>query len=135
MRVPSRDWIVPRLAAIILPLPLLGVARLFFHRFDPVRVRVASTRRWHLVSRLNALAKPLARLPLRGRVLADASLTLATAPIALVAAIVLALIPDSLPVAVALGAIIIADLPTRDRGAGTLSLVFSTPTLHERCVL
>lgn len=52
----------PRLIATVWPLSLLGAARLFFHRFDPARVRAvdsAARRSW--IGRFNALAAPLAR--------------------------------------------------------------------------
>jgi hypothetical protein len=58
----SPQWLIPRIGATLWPLSLLFVARLFFHRFDPARLRAVtsqSKRSW--VGRLNAMAKPLAR--------------------------------------------------------------------------
>ncbi|HYU25609.1 MAG TPA: hypothetical protein VEO74_10430, partial [Thermoanaerobaculia bacterium] len=56
----GHGFLAQRLVSMLVPLPLLLLARASFHRFDPVRVRVAAKgeRRW--LGRLNALLKPLA---------------------------------------------------------------------------
>ncbi|HEX2099889.1 MAG TPA: hypothetical protein VHF69_04465 [Candidatus Synoicihabitans sp.] len=52
-------WLLPRIAATLWPLSLLAVARFFFHRFDPARVRALPNERTHgcWLGRLNRLAK------------------------------------------------------------------------------
>jgi hypothetical protein len=55
----SRAWIFPRIFATLAPMALVIVARPFFHRFDPARVKQGaqkSGRNW--MSRLSAIAKP-----------------------------------------------------------------------------
>src|SRR6266498_2780802 len=61
----GHGFLAQRLVSMLVPLPLLLLARASFHRFDPVRVRVAAKaeRRW--LGRLNALLKPLTRGLLR----------------------------------------------------------------------
>lgn len=142
-------WLGVRLIATLLPLSLLLLARLFFHRFDPARVRAVpnekSRRSW--IGRLNSLAKPLARLFVRiatpfARTAAttDAVSTIAAFPLTIVAMIGFAiatlasdaktLFTGVLPLALAACAIVIADIASREKRAGTTALVFATPTLR-----
>lgn len=147
-------WAMTRTLASLWPIAFLGVARLFFHRFDPARVRAVpnekSRRSW--LGRLNFLAKPLARLfvralaPLsRTPALTDALTTIAGFPIAVVAIAgfaIAALAADDakslftsvLPLATAGCAIAIADIASREKRAGTSALVFAAPHLRERFV-
>jgi hypothetical protein len=56
------DWLLARLAAFIPALPVLLLAVVAFHRFDPARVRGAAAPRgrgW--LERLEAVAAPLVR--------------------------------------------------------------------------
>ena len=133
-----------RLVSTITPVPILLVARLFFHRFDPARIRAAGPkgkRGW--MRSFNALARPFARplamIPVRGAALTDAKLTFAMTPFAAVALIgitVAALAsPKSLPVTFALAALFIADIASRDRRAGTTALISASPRLRENIVL
>ena len=138
-----------RLTATLWPLGLLALARLFFHRFDPARVRAVpnekSRRSW--TGRLNFLAKPFARLfvrvlaPLsRTPAMIDALTTLAGFPLAVLAIAgfaVAALASDGasvLPIASAACAVAIADISSREKRAGTTALVYATPHLRERFV-
>lgn len=141
-------FLLQRLASMLVPLPLLFVARASFHRFDPVRVRVAAKGERRLLGRLNALLKPLTRplmampaarsLPLAA--LADAQLTIALLPpIALAiaaAAIASFAFPPAavLPALFAVMAISIADVASRDVSAGTVALLHSAPRLREHFV-
>ncbi|HEX6099683.1 MAG TPA: hypothetical protein VF432_25435 [Thermoanaerobaculia bacterium] len=147
-------WIATRVTATLWPVALLGVARLFFHRFDPARVRAVpneKTRRsW--IGRLNLISKPVARLfvtalrPFSGSpAVTDALATIAAFPLIAVAAIVLAvftlaadtandLFTGILPVAFAACAIAIADISSREKRAGTTALVFAAPGLRARFV-
>lgn len=143
--------ILPRLVTALMALPVLLVALLFFHRFDPARVKgtgqVASGR---LVRQLALLAKPLTRPvsaagavvvpaapgPLRP-ILAETVMTLCQSPLVLVAwiGVVAATVLGStttvhhtLPLVVsAILAVALADLSTRDRAAGTQPMLYSMP--------
>jgi hypothetical protein len=155
-------WLATRIVSSIWPLSLLVVARLFFHRFDPARVRAVpnekARRSW--VGRLNLISKPVARLfvaagntiisvsgsasLLRASV-TDAFATIAAFPLTAVAMIgvsIAALAADNarslftgvLPIAFAACAIAIADIASREKRAGTMALVFAAPSLRDRFV-
>ena len=154
------EWIIPRIGASLWPVGLLAVARLFFHRFDPARVRAAAmTAKGTWMGRFNAMAKPFARLFLAPvRVLvnvlprtslaatagADALTSFAAFPLAVVGVIVFAimalssssaeLFTGALPIAFAGAAVTIADVASREKRAGTTALVFATPHLRTRFV-
>jgi hypothetical protein len=137
----GHGFLVQRLVSMLVPLPLLLLARASFHRFDPVRVRVAAKaeRRW--LGRLNALLKPLTRgllrmpaarsLPLAA--VADAQLTIALLPFIAVT-IVAAAVSRSLPVAFLAMAISIADVASRDVHANTVTILHAAPRLREHFV-
>ncbi|HEX3579417.1 MAG TPA: hypothetical protein VHY33_12710 [Thermoanaerobaculia bacterium] len=133
-----------RLVSTVTPLPLLLIARVFFHRFDPARIRAAGAkgkRGW--MRSFNTLAKPFARplaaIPVRGAALTDAMMTFAITPftgVALIGISIAALASTkSLPVTVAIAAIFISDIASRDRRAGTISLISASPHLRENYVL
>jgi hypothetical protein len=132
-----------RLVSTITPIPMLLLARVFFHRFDPARIRAAGAkgkRGW--MRSFNALAKPFARvfaaIPVRGAALTDAMITFAITPfagIALIGITIAALASaKSLPITFAIAAIFIADIASRDRRAGTISLISASPRLRENIV-
>ncbi|HEX9459324.1 MAG TPA: hypothetical protein VGA84_09280 [Thermoanaerobaculia bacterium] len=132
-----------RLASTVSPLPLLLLAQLFFHRFDPARLRASGARgKRGWMRNFNALAKPfvrpLAALPLRGAALNDARMTFASTPFAFFALLGITIAalakPASLPIAFALAALFIADVASRDRRAGTTGLIYAAPRLRERFV-
>lgn len=147
-------WAATRVVATLWPITLLGVARLFFHRFDPARVRAVpneKTRRSWL-GRLNLIAKPVARLfvrvlsPFAARpAVTDALATIAAFPLVAIGMIAFAIATLSadtagalftgvLPVAFAACAIAIADISSREKRAGTTALVFAAPGLRTRFV-
>lgn len=137
----DRSNVLPRLLATIIPIAYLGVALLFFHRFDPARIRGARGRKVQWLSRLNYLAKPLARLPFivrGGPVVTDATMTFTLAPWTFILWIGISIAalanPASLPVALAATAIAVADMATRDTRAGTVTMIRSAPALRERFV-
>jgi hypothetical protein len=141
-------WLIRRIGAMFLPLPLLGVALVFFHRFDPVRVRKSvdkGRRNW--LGRINMLFKPFARglfaLGVRAgshptlirSAFAEAMTSIASTPIAVAIALFLiiaaiARASELIPIALALLGILVADIPTRERRAGTTGLVYSAPHLR-----
>lgn len=132
-----------RLVSTLSPIPLLLLAPLFFHRFDPARLRAAGAkgkRGW--MRNINALARPfvrpLAAIPVRGAALKDAMMTFVSTPFtvfALIGITIAALAnPASLPIAFAIVAVFIADVASRDRRAGTTGLIYAAPRLRERFV-
>lgn len=154
-------WAATRLAATLWPIALLAVARLFFHRFDPARLRAAGERaRTSWLGRFNALAKPVASLFVRvasslvpastrptllGSALVDALTTIAAFPLAVVAVLAFgvaslaasagAMFTAVLPIAYAVCAVAISDIACREKRAGTTALVFAAPSLRSRFVL
>ena len=154
--------LLPRIVSTIWPLSFLAAARLFFHRFDPARVRAVpnekARRSW--IGRLNLIAKPFARLfvSIGERLVApfarasllrsaatDALTTIAAFPLASLAIIgfaIAALSSDAkslltgvMPIAFAGCAIAIADIACREKRAGTSALVYASPLLRARFVL
>jgi hypothetical protein len=148
----DRSWIWPRIGSLLIPLPLLGIALLLFHRFDPALVRGGADRaRRGWIRRLNAAFKPLGRvLPFLGRssalptsllsaASADARMTFAAHPmlllfplglaIATVASPAAGFLSGVMPVAFGVVGMVIADVPCRDRRAGTMRLLHSVPHL------
>jgi hypothetical protein len=118
---------------MLVPLPLLVLARLSFHRFDPVRVKVAAKGRRQWLARINAALKPLTGwLGGRGPITADAAMTITSAPLVAVAIVAAAFVPY--PIAFAALAIAIADVACRDQQAGTVALIRSAPHVRERFV-
>jgi len=139
----SGDAWATRLVSTLTPIPMLLLARVFFHRFDPARIRAAGLkekRGW--MRSFNALAKPfvrpLATIPVRGAAMTDAMMTFAITPfagIALIGITIAALAtPKSLPITFAIAAILIADIASRDRRAGTTALLSASPRLRENIV-
>ena len=133
-----------RLVSTIAPIPFLLIARVFFHRFDPARIRAAGAkgkRGW--MRGINALAKPFARMfaaiPVRGAAMTDAMMTFATTPFTGIALIGISIAAfanaKSLPITFAIAAVFIADIASRDRRAGTTALISASPRLRENLVL
>lgn len=156
----DRVWMLPRIVSLLTPLPLLALALHKFHRFDPARVRRGGKEaRKGWTARINAACRPLTRVlfafsvfgrstssrPSLARAAgADARLTLAAQPVVLIAALGLAIaaLGNSaadvaravLPAAFALAGVFIADVPCRERRAGTLGLIYAAPLLKMRFV-
>lgn len=148
-----RAWILPRLVSLGLPLLLLPVGTLCFHRFDPARTgRLGEKTRRNWIGRFQMFLKPISRraiallqslvsAPSFARALwIDALLTLTLSPLALVAligSILLGLLarPEvSLPIILPILAIVISDIATRDSRAGTISNLRAVPSLREHFV-
>jgi len=134
-------FVAQRLTSMLMPLPLLVLARVSFHRFDPARIRVAAKaeRRW--LGRLNALLKPLTRgmlrmpaarsLPLAA--VADAQLTVALLPPIAIAIVAVAAVRN-LPLAFLAMAMAIADVAARDVRANAIGMLYAAPRLREHFV-
>lgn len=153
-----KEWIVPRIVSMLAPVPLLLIALLFFHRFNPDRLKASARKtRQSIVMRMNTLLKPVSQritslfLKLsspskQGKssfvrsVAAEALLTLQLYPAAVVMLLVfvpLTLIvsvpklrTDILPVIFAGMALVLADISTREKTTGTLSSIYATPYLR-----
>jgi len=148
----DRVWVVPRLLSMLIPIPLLLLARIFFHRFDPVRVKQSAAKhRDSLFARINRLFKPLTRAAMTlvtgGRgpslirsAIADAILTTSSTPLLAIAAIVLAIISlampfkSSGPIVIAAMGIAVAGVASRETQAGTSALAFAAPYIQPRFV-
>jgi len=145
LQVP-RAWIAPRIGSTLVSFALLPLAMLFFHRFDPARLRSSvdrGSRGW--LARIALLFKPLSRAAYRlaaggsGTSLLsaarhDALMAMTSFPLSIVAVLALAIAAllgkDVLQIAIVAAAILIADISSREKRAGTLALVFSTPRLR-----
>lgn len=147
-------WLIPRLVTASLAIPVLVVARLSFHRFDPAKIRgrdQGSGGRW--IPRISQALKPLTRpvstlgaglVPAAPEairpVLAETVMTFGQSPMIAVAWLGVlattligsaATVRHTLPLVVAvILAIALADLSTRDRAAGTLGMLFSMPRMR-----
>jgi uncharacterized membrane protein len=133
-----------RIVSTLTPIPLLVLAQLFFHRFDPASLRAAGAkgkRGW--MRNVNAVARPFVRpfaaIPVRGAAMTDALMTFAATPftgIALIGITIAAVAkPASLPITFALAALLIADIASRDNRAGTMGLISAAPHLRENFVI
>jgi hypothetical protein len=139
--------LVVRGLAALAPLPLLLIPLVLFHRFDPVKVKDTSRQGGRgPIARLNQLLKPVTRvlapviafggrLPWRfgGRVIADAAVTLALFPLALLLLAGIAawsltvpmegLRGQVLPALFFMLVILLPGITTRDGAAGTLPML------------
>ena len=146
--------LIPRLATALLAIPVLLLACLSFHRFDPAKVRGRDQGSGgRLLPRLSLALKPLTRpvsaagasivpaAPAAIRpVLAETVMTLCQSPLILLAWLGVlattavgtdATVHHTLPLVVAvILAIALADLSTRDRAAGTLGMLFGMPRVQ-----
>jgi hypothetical protein len=156
------SWImfVERLSTLILPALLLIVARGWFHRFNPARIK-SSVRHGSksLIVRVNALLKPVTRFigPLGsiarfgGRasfsasVSADVLATLMLTPLTTISIVVFAIVSLSVDFSALRGGVLpalfvalilaLADGAPRDRSAGMMGLIFTAPYLRANYVL
>ncbi|HEY2801881.1 MAG TPA: hypothetical protein VGI85_14920 [Chthoniobacterales bacterium] len=147
----TRAWILPRLVSLLAPLALLPVAGLLFHRFDPVRIRRATSkgaRNW--IGKLQNLLKPLSRRAvfldaiggdsLGNAIWVDTIVTFKLYPLTLVAFIALTIatlfapLGKVLPIVFAVLAVVLADVATRDGRAGTTASLRSVARLRESYV-
>jgi hypothetical protein len=140
----TREWFLMRLSSTLVSLPLLGIALVFFHRFDPARVRTTGdTAKRSLLRGLNRITKPLvqpfAALAMRGPAMSDAMLTMTSLPLTAIAFIGFAIATLAganvlIPAFLFIG-IFVADVATRDRRANTLGFIDSSPRLQARFVI
>lgn len=149
-------WILPRIVSTLYPLIFVGAALLFFHRFNPVKVKSSQlVSRGNILARANRIVRPLtvplfrlARIaPKQGflnAVTSDVLLTLQLHPL-IVFAFFAALVASAfsamhdlrqavLPAIFVGMAMILADLPIRERRSGTNTLIESLPLLKQHFV-
>lgn len=150
----SASMLMTRVTTALLAVPILLLARLSFHRFDPAKVRSGGQASGgNLVRRLSTLLKPLTQIvsgtgfrvvaaaPGRLRAaLADTVMSLSESPLVLIAWLVVvatavlgseATVRQTLPLIVSvILAIALADLSTRDRSAGTQAMLYSMPRVE-----
>lgn len=146
-----------RFGSLILPALFLTAASLWFHRFNPSRVRSAGQKdRQNIIGGINRLLKPVTRIawsvaPRRSRtsypaaILADVVTTIAMSPLTMIGLLTFAIIGATvdypqlvnpvLPLTVLLMILISADISVRDAGAGMADLLFTVPELRERYVI
>lgn len=153
----SGAWVAQRLIATVWPVLLLPLGRMFFHRFDPARVRATgherARRSW--LGRLNLVSRPVARAlaaigmrmaaavkaPFLRAAITDAMVAIGQLPLiaAGIVAFVIATLATSdagslftgtLPLAFAAAAVAVSDVASREKRAGTTALVFAAPSLR-----
>jgi hypothetical protein len=149
----TSEWLAPRLISLLAPLALLPVAALFFHRFDPVRTKQVSGKgRRNWLGKIQNLFKPLSRRAVKlltipgrggsfiGSMWTDALLTLTLLPFAFVAFVAITVASLFAPragllsIVLAVVAVIISDVATRDGRAGTVASLRAVPRLREKYV-
>lgn len=151
----SRSWILSRIVSTLFPLIFVIGAMFAFHRFNPTRIKSSQVgSRRSLVGRLNALIKPLiaplfsirisARPGFFNAILSEVLLTLQLKPLTglfLFGSLTASLFSgmDSLqqkilPALFVGVAMILADLPTREKSAGTSTMLESMPLLKPHFV-
>lgn len=145
------EWIVPRLISMLLPLPIILLARVFFHRFDPTRVKAAVVKRTGWLTKINLLFKPLTRASMQlvanggsaslfRSALADALLTVTATPVLALVVIgtsIVALaapLQSALPIVIVAMGIAIAGVACREARAGATALAYAAPLLKPRFV-
>jgi hypothetical protein len=158
----SWSWagIGERLSTLLMPCVLLVLARILFHRFDPVKIRISARRaRANILDRLNLIMRPLTRFvgwmpsigwrrrnrtSLFNAVLSDVQATFLLSPLAVVACLVFAVLSLTLsagsvqegvlPVIFVVLIITLSDIATRDRSSGMLNLLLTAPRLKPHYV-
>ncbi len=161
---PGLQWgwemIAMRFASLAVPAGLILLARAWFHRFNPARIKVSVRHsRRNLIGRINTLLKPVTRIlaplaslriyglgaaSLPNAVLADVFATLLLSPLTVVAIIVFAVLSLSLDLpslrAGALPAMFVvlilalADITVRDGASGMMNLLCTAPKLKKHYV-
>jgi hypothetical protein len=151
----STDWIRFRIGAFLYPIPLLFLALLLFHRFDPVRLKRSIQRKHRsLPGLINEKLKFLTRwIPVPGQrrmdgntslwssIIQDTLLTLRLYPVITLIAVVLLVISTFaspakvLPVAFGVIIIAISDMGSREKRMGLLTTVFAMPSLKPNFVI
>lgn len=150
------SWIVPRIVSTLYPICFVAAALLFFHRFNPLKIKVSQLgSRRSIIGRANSLLRPFTvplfsaaqirqKPGLSNAILSEIILAFQLKPLAVllfVVSLVLSLFSTMtglqqrvLPALFVALAMIIADLPTRERRTGTTSMIESMPFIKPRFV-
>jgi len=149
------EMIAQRISTLVLPVALIGLAHMWFHRFNPARIKPATRHsRKKVIGRINVLLKPMTRFieTLASRrwtgretssflnaVRADVLTTLLLSPLTTVAIVVfgilslcldLSSLQDGLLPAVFVALVLaLADITPRDGDSGMMNLLFTAPKL------
>lgn len=152
-------WVLPRVTAVLLPLLLLPIALVSFHRFDPVRLRKSLTAaRRSRLGRIHVWLKPATKalemlraggregeLSLANLARQDAFVALSAFPAAGLAVLGFAVATSATPLDAMRGgvlpalfaalAVLVADISCREARAGTESLVWAAPLVERHFVV
>lgn len=153
------EMIAMRFGALLLPGLLFGIALLWFHRFDPVRVKHSIRHAsGNVLGRVNGLLKPVTRVMtsivlrwpvskrgLGGAVIADCFTTLALSPLTVIAIGIFAVLSLTLnsaavsqgllPALMAVLTVVLADIAPRDESSGMKPLLFTAPAIRQHYVI
>jgi len=144
-----------RCSTLLLPVLLLILARIWFHRFDPVRVKSsARNEKRNIFEKLRRLGKPVTRMFQKytiggnsfiSSIRADVLMTVMLSPFVLVAMVVCIIFSLSvdivtlrssiLPAIIVVVVIVLSDFTTRDDSSGMQSLLFTAPRIKSRYVV
>ena len=149
----SRGWLLPRLGSTLIWIPLLSIAYLFFHRFNPAKLKASSQKaKHHLLARINGWLKPLTswifsfgsgssatNVSFSRSVFSEMRVVFQLSPVSVfgvlgfgVAALltpVASMQKGLLPALFAVLAIVLADISTRESSAGTTDIIYAAPYL------
>ncbi len=147
-----------RIATIIVPVFFMFVGWLFFHRFNPTKIKFSVQHSKNTIfTKFNSIVKPITRVlriasnasgkssSLLGVVHADVLTTLALSPFVIIAMIVFnfislvtsaeALRGGVLPAIFVVLIIALSDIVTRDSSAGMMNLLFTAPKIKKNYIL
>lgn len=151
----TADEILPRTGSLLYPLLYLLPALLFFHRFNPAKLKTSGPKSHHSwLARINGWLRPLTRrllAPLQPStasghsfwksILSDALLTFQLNPAAVFLALgfsILAILKPAsavLPAVFAVLSVVLSDIATREGSSGTTGIVYGSPFLKQRFVM
>lgn len=149
-------WLAIRLASLSFALPLFAVAFVFFHRFNPDKIKAGEKKSsGNIFTMLNAKLKPLVRWlealkfggtqPTLARAIwLDTLLTFILYPITLIVFAVSLVLSFALPHSVLMSGgmpamffvlvVVLADVSTREKSGGMTSLMFTVPSIKKHFV-
>jgi len=155
----TRGWLLPRLGATFFWIPLLSIAYLFFHRFNPAKLKASSQKaKHHLFARINGWLKPLTswifsfgsgnrrmKVSFVRSVFSEMRVVFQLSPIYVFGVIGFGIAALLMPVAnlqrgllpalFAVLAIVLADISTRESSAGTTGIIYAAPYLKPDYVI
>jgi len=155
----THGWLLPRLGSTFLWIPLLSIAYLFFHRFNPAKLKASSQKgKHHLLARINGWLKPLTswifsfgsgtsqrNVSFSRSVLSEMRVVFQLSPVYVFGVIgfgiaalltpVVSMQKGLLPALFAVVVIVLADISTRESNAGTTGIVYAAPYLKPDFVI